>query len=229
MTTFLLIPGAGGDPGYWRELVPELRGRGHTAVPVDLPAADESAGWAVHTGVAVETWRAADPAGSPDLVVVAQSLGAYVGPLVCVRVPARLLVLLNPMIPVPGESAAQWWQATGLAAARTAAGFGDFDPVLDFFHDVPARLAAEVLAGEPREQSDRSFAEPWPAAGWPDVRTVVLQGREDRLFPPAFQRRVARERLGLEIEELPGGHLLALGYPVDLADRLVSLAASVAV
>jgi hypothetical protein len=37
---------------------------------------------------------------------------------------------------------------------------------------------------------------------------------------------VAAERLGLPVEELPGGHLVALSRPAELADRLVgSLAA----
>ena len=41
MTTFVLVPGAGGQAWYWHRLVPELQRRGHTAVAVDLPAADE--------------------------------------------------------------------------------------------------------------------------------------------------------------------------------------------
>jgi len=31
---------------------------------------------------------------------------------------------------------------------------------------------------------------------------------------------VARERLGLDIDEIPGGHLAALSRPVELADQL---------
>jgi pimeloyl-ACP methyl ester carboxylesterase len=50
----------------------------------------------------------------------------------------------------------------------------------------------------------------------------VLAGRDDRFFPLRFQREVAAERLGLEVDELPGGHLLALSRPVELADRLAA-------
>jgi hypothetical protein len=50
----------------------------------------------------------------------------------------------------------------------------------------------------------------------------VLASRDDRLFPPEFQRRVARDRLGLPADEIPGGHLVALSGPVELADRLES-------
>jgi hypothetical protein len=44
------------------------------------------------------------------------------------------------------------------------------------------------------------------------------------MFPLEFQRRVARERLGLEIEEMDGGHLPFLSRPGELAPRLVELA-----
>ena len=225
MTTFLLLPGAGGHPGYWQRLVPELVDRGHRPVAVDLPQHDEGHGWTDLADVALAALAAATPPHDPPPVVVAQSMGAWTGGLVAGRVPVRLLVLLNPMIPVPGETGAAWWDATGHAAARDAAGLGPFDPVRDFFHDVPADVAARVLAGEDRAPSARSFADPWPAGAWPDVPTVVLQGRDDRLFPPAFQRDVARDRLGLDVAEMAGGHLLALSRPGELADRLVALAA----
>lgn len=224
MTTFLLLPGAGGDPAYWDLLAPELARLGHLPVPVDLPQHDEAYGWADLTDVAVETLhRAAGPAERDDLVVVAQSMGAYVGPLVCERDPVRLLVLLNPMIPLPGESGADCWRATDHAARRAATGLGPFDPVDDFLHDVPEAVAAAVQRSD-RQPSERSFAEPWPARAWPTAPTVVLQGDDDRLFPVAFQRAVARERLGADVETLPGGHLVALSRPVELAARLDVLA-----
>jgi len=220
MTTFLLIPGAGGDASFWRYVVPVLHGLGHAAIPVDLPAQDESAGWAEYTDTALAALGDADPRTT---VVVGHSMGAYVAPLVAERVPVRLLVLVNPMIPAPGETAGAWWDATGQGAARVAAGLGPFDPVADFFHDVPPEVTAEVMAGEERQPSDRSFAEPWPATGWPAVPTVVLQGLDDRLFTPAFMRGLARDRLGVDPIEMPGGHLLALSRPQELARRLAAL------
>ncbi len=60
------------------------------------------------------------------------------------------------------------------------------------------------------------FSEPWPLDGWPDMATRVLVPRDDRLFPLAFQRRVARERLGLEIDQIPGGHVPMLSRPGEL-------------
>ncbi|WP_052366956.1 alpha/beta fold hydrolase [Paraoerskovia marina] len=213
--TILLIPGAGGDASVFSELAPELERRGYRAIPLDLPAQDESLGWTDQCDLAVE---ALDPAD--DVVVLALSMGAYVGALVCERRPVHVLVLLNPMIPLPGESAGEWWDAVGHERAREAAGLGPFDPVEGFFHDVPDAVRRRALAAAPREPSARSFAEPWPATRWPGTRTVVVQGRDDRLFPPELQRRVARERLGLDVVEMPGGHLLPLSRPGLLADVL---------
>jgi pimeloyl-ACP methyl ester carboxylesterase len=78
-----------------------------------------------------------------------------------------------------------------------------------------------MAMGEPA-QSGTPFGQPWPATRWPDVPTRFLQGRDDRLFPLAFQRRVARERLGIDVDDMPGGHLMALSQPVELARRLVA-------
>jgi hypothetical protein len=50
----------------------------------------------------------------------------------------------------------------------------------------------------------------------------VLAGRDDRLFPIDFQRRVAKERLGVTVDALPGGHLVALSNPRGLANHLLS-------
>jgi len=69
-------------------------------------------------------------------------------------------------------------------------------------------------------QSPTPFTQPWPMKAWPDVPTRFLQGRDDRFFPVEFQRRVVRDRLGIRPDEMPGGHLIALSRPQELADRL---------
>jgi pimeloyl-ACP methyl ester carboxylesterase len=222
MATYVLIPGAGGDAWYWHLLEPELRGRGHDVVAADLPANDDSAGLAEYAGAVVEA--IGDRTG---IVLVAQSLGGFTAPLVCEQVPVDLLVMLNAMVPSPGESAGEWWTNTGHAKARAeqAARDGrnlaaDEDLMDAFFHDVSPEVVAEAWArGEPR-QSGTPFKEPWPLREWPDVATRFLQGRDDRFFPVEFQRRVVRERLGITPDEMAAGHLVALACPKELADRL---------
>ncbi len=50
-------------------------------------------------------------------------------------------------------------------------------------------------------------------------------GEQDRFFPVGFQRRVSRERLGLDADVLPGGHLIAPARPEPLARYLLAAAA----
>jgi pimeloyl-ACP methyl ester carboxylesterase len=221
--TFVLIPGAGGQSWYWHRVVPELTARGHEVVAVDLPAGDDSAGWAEYAAAAV----AAIGDRRSDLLLVAQSMGGFTAPLVCERVPVDLLVLVNAMVPVPGETGGEWWANTGQgeAAAAFAREQGrpeEFEVLRDFFHDVPEEVLREAMAAGEPPQADTPFAQPWPGTRWPDVPTRFLQGRDDRLFPLTFQRRVARERLGIDVDDMPGGHLLALSQPVELATRLTA-------
>ncbi len=231
VSTLLLVPGAGGRAWYWHRLVPELASRGHRAVAVDLPAGDDAAGLERYAAVATAALDAAagsprDDDGDGDVVVVGQSMGGLTAPLVAARRPVRLLVLLNAMVPRPGETGGEWWEAVGQAAARAelarAQGRPEDDVDSDFSHDVPPEVWA-AGADEPFAQSGTPFAEPWPLRAWPDVSTRVLAGRDDRFFPPALQRRVARERLGLDVDEVPGGHLCALSRPAELAERLDGL------
>ena len=221
MATFVLIPGAGGIAWYWHRVVPELTARGHDVVAVDLPADDDSAGLARYTDTVVEAIGE-----RTNLVLVAQSMGAFTAPLVCERIPVEMLVLVNAMIPTPGESAGDWWESTGQAAAmrENAERIGLPSLSMDdmealFGHDVPPEIW-EAGAEHQREQSGTPFGDPWPLEAWPDVPTRVLLSRDDRLFPADFQRGVARDRLGIVPDEMHGGHLVALSRPIELAERL---------
>jgi pimeloyl-ACP methyl ester carboxylesterase len=221
VTTFVLVPGAGGLAWYWHRLVPELERRGHTAIPVDLPAGDDTAGLAAYTDTVVGAIG-----NRTGVVLVGQSMGGLTAPLVCERVPVELLVLVNAMIPLPGETGGEWWSVTGQGAAQAAhwarLGLpGEPDDDTAFFHDVPADVVA-AAQDQPFSQSDRPFEDPWPLRRWPDVPTRIVAARDDRLFPAVFQRKVASERLGLDVDEVPGGHLVALSRPAELADRLVA-------
>ncbi|WP_181764031.1 alpha/beta fold hydrolase [Streptomyces albidus (ex Kaewkla and Franco 2022)] len=220
MSVFVLVPGAGGAAWYWHRVVPELHARGHEAVAVDLPGADEYAGLPEYTEAVVAAIGDHD-----ELVLVAQSMGGFTAPMVCARVPVDLLVLVNAMIPLPGETPGAWWGSTGSEAARVAAaeagGYtSEFDLDTYFLHDVPAEVAAAGEAHQ-RPEADVAFGQPCGIERWPEVTTRVLAASEDRFFPVDFQRRVARERLGVTADVVPGGHLVALSHPVELVDRLI--------
>jgi pimeloyl-ACP methyl ester carboxylesterase len=226
--SFILIPGAGGSAWYWHLVAPKLEERGHEAVAVALPAADDAAGLPEYAGAALHAIGDRDPR---RVVVVAQSLAGFIAPLVCQQVPVRLLVLVNAMIPKPGETPGDWWANTRHGEAKRQQNLRDgrradapFDPLTEFFHDVPQPVIDEAWAqGEPR-QSDTVFASRCMFRVWPAVPTRILVGRDDRFFPAEFQLRVARERLGIDVDEMSGGHLVALSQPEELSARLAAYA-----
>jgi alpha-beta hydrolase superfamily lysophospholipase len=112
VTAFVLVPGAGGRAGYWHLVVAELIRAGHQVRAVDLPGTDRAAG--------LEEYRDAIVAAATTLdgpvTVAAQSLGGFSAPLACAHVKVERLVLVNAMIPVPEETAGQWWDHVGWQA-----------------------------------------------------------------------------------------------------------------
>lgn len=223
---FALLPGAGCEPWIWHLVVPELQQRGHQAVGVRLPYDDAHAGLSEYAAAVVDVIG-----GRDDVAVVAQSIAGFVAPLVCARSRVRLLVLVNAMIPVPGETAGEWWDHVDHASAL-APMVAEFGPLETwdaaaqgavFLNDVEPALAAE--AGEHVGSPGAGiFGSPLAIDEWPDVPTRALAGRRDRFFPLEFQRRVARERLQLEVDEIDGGHSPMLACPAELARRMVAYA-----
>jgi pimeloyl-ACP methyl ester carboxylesterase len=209
VSTFALIHGGGGSAWDWHLVAPELRERGHDPVAVDLPTEDDTAGWWDYADTVVEA-----VGDRRDLIVVGHSLGGFTAPLVCARRPANLLVLVAGMIPSPGESFNDWWRNSGYVES----GLDDL-----FYHDVPPVLAAEARTRE-REQAAKPLDEPWPLESWPDVSTRYLLCRDDRMFPAQWARRHARQRLGIEADEMDGGHYISLSRPQELGDRLAAYA-----
>jgi Alpha/beta hydrolase family len=220
--TFVLLPGAGGVGGYyWHRVVPLLQEAGHEAIAVDLPGDDPAAGLPEYADIVIGAIGE-----RRDVVLVASSLGAFTAPLVVTKVPVRALVFVNAMIPVPGETPGAWWDNTGSVQARLAAaqqgGYrSDFDLAVYFLHDVPPEVAA---AGESQQrgEADAVFASVCDFGGWPPIPLRVVAGADDRFFPVGFQQALSRDRLGVEADVLPGGHLIALAQPAALARYLLN-------
>ena len=214
MTTFAFIHGAGDVGWYWHLVEGALRGRGHDTVAPDLPVEDDSAGLERYADVVIEAVE-----GQKDVVVVAQSFGGYVAPLVAERIGARLIVLVAGMVPRPGESADEMFRITGWKPAR----LDDDSTIAVFYHDVPRELAEQAVANA-RGQSDTPGLEPWPLPAWPAIPTRAIAGRNDRFFPVEWLREVTRDRLGIIPDEIASGHCPALSRPGDLAELLEGFA-----
>jgi pimeloyl-ACP methyl ester carboxylesterase len=223
MATFALIHGASANSGYWSRVAPLLEAAGHDVVAPDLPTGDCSATFDTYAQVVT------DAIGGRDrVVVVGQSMGAFTAPIVATTVPTSLIVLVAPMIPIPGETPRQWGDAVGLTEAqqRYAAveGFApQFDLMTTFMHDVPRRVVEELMAAGEPEQTETIFEQPFPLKAWPDAPTRVLACTRDRMFPLELVRRLARQRLGVEPDEIDSGHLPGFSRPDELARKLLCM------
>src|SRR5262249_37921594 len=192
--SYVLIPGAGGMALYWHRVAPLLEQAQREAIAVDLPGDDESAGLGVYADIVVR-----EIGQRTNIILVAQSLGGFTAAVVGERVPVRRLVFVNAMIPLPGETAGDWWQNTGATRARRAAaesaGYNtEFDLQTYFLYDLPETVLQE---GQPhqREEAGIIFRQPCEFRGWPQIPIRVIASAGDRFFPLEFQRRLARGRL----------------------------------
>jgi len=200
VTSFVLIPGAGGSAWYWHRVVPLLREAGHEAIAVDLPGDDEAAGLPEYASLVTGAIG-----GRDDVVLVAQSLGAFTAPLAAARSGVRALVFVNAMIPVPGETPGAWWGNTGWEQARIDAALaGGYRPEFDldtyFLHDVPPEVAD---AGLPYQRPDLPGRLPAEAGRRPARRP----GR------PAARRPSHRAGRAHRAGRLPARPLARGGWP----------------
>ena len=212
-----MIPGAGGASWYWHLVKRELTEHGHEVVAVDLPVGGQN-GLAEYADAVVGAG-----VGRDSVTLVAQSMGSFTAALAAQRMPVAGIIFLNAMIPVPGETPGEWWDATGQGDAQRVNDLrsgrdpdAPFDLATYFLHDLPAGLRTEI-AEHGGTDSEALFGSVCDFEAWPPVPMRVLAGRDDRFFPIDFQRRIALERLGIAVTEVDGGHLAALARPQHIA------------
>ena len=106
-------------------------------------------------------------------------MGAFSAPLTCDRLPVSELVLLNGMIPAPGETAGEWWGNTGQADAMRTNDLREgrdpdagFDAQTHFLHDLSPEVLALLMSSREEEPATRCSrrAFPDPLAGRSDHR-----------------------------------------------------------
>ncbi|GAA1645796.1 alpha/beta hydrolase [Georgenia ruanii] len=145
MTTYAIVHGAGGSGWDWRLVAAELQARGHDVVAPDLPCEDDGAGLAAYTDTVVQAVERAG-VGRDRLVVVGHSLGGFTAPHVAARLGADHLALAAAMVPRPGETGSEWWEASGYQAAMRAMKAGTEDDT--------RRPSAATADGEPGAAAD---------------------------------------------------------------------------
>ena len=228
MTTFALVHGAWHGAWCWERLVPEIEGHGHAAIAVDLPCDDVEAGvrgvrrgrsGADRAGRRRSRARRA-LAGRPD--DPARGCGA---PGAQARLPVRAPAAPRRGLRRPGRARSPASSSPARAAPSATiriARSGRMRTRRPTRSTAGARVSSRH--GRPRacgrRRASRSI-EPCPLAEWPAVESVSIFTSDDAIVNPEWSRTAARDRLGANTVELPGGHSPFLGRPAELAEVLL--------
>jgi pimeloyl-ACP methyl ester carboxylesterase len=221
VATFCLVHGAWHDRSCWDPLVPCLEERGHDAIAPDLPLHDPKAGYEERIRPALE---ALSDVGGP-VVVVGHSQGTAYSSLVAAARPSSLLVHLCPRLggfePPPGAPGTFREGIPFPTERPDGTSVWNSDTAIGVLYRRLPPETARALAQRLRPMA--SPTEPYPLSQHPDVPTELIYAADDELFEPAWERFMARELLGIEPIEIPGGHFAMVEDPAatgELLDRL---------
>jgi pimeloyl-ACP methyl ester carboxylesterase len=221
MATFCLVHGNWHDGWCWEPLVQRLKSHGHDAVTPDLPYDDSRAGYEDRIRPALHALESVE-----GPVVVGHSVGSGYAALVGAAHPDSLLVHLCPRLgpfPPPPGAPDTFREGFPFPPRRPdGASVWDADAAIDAMY---SRLPAETArALAKRLRPAAPAAGEYPLSGHPDIPTALIYTTDDEFFEPAWERFMARELLGVEPIEIPGGHFPMVEDPDTLADLLDRLA-----
>lgn len=221
VAAFCLIHGNWHDGFCWNELIAELEARGHAGVAPDLPIDDPATTYDERVRPALAALQGADE----PLVVVGHSASSGLAAIVADRAAAALLVHLCPRLEQfqpPG--APRVFRETLRFPPRRPDGaivWERDDAISQMYARLPADTAAALAA---RLRPSSPPADDFPLDGRPDVPTALIYATDDEFFEPEWERFAAREGLGIEPIEIPGGHFPMAEDPAGLAEVLDRLA-----
>jgi pimeloyl-ACP methyl ester carboxylesterase len=227
MTSYCLMHSSGQGPEGWALVVDELERRGHRVLTpaFDLDRSNEGLAW--HGGSTVDALERSGFEPS-DTVCVAHSASGMYLPLVVEAWQPRQMGFLAAVVPQPGRSVMDQLRADPSMFNPDWLGK---DPREDgvaeefVFHDCPPQRLEWAMSTRVFFHAKQAMVEPCPLTEWPAVPAFYVVCAEDRTLTPTWQRKAAREWLGVEPYELPGGHAPNVSRPEALADVLERAAA----
>lgn len=210
----VLVHGAWADGSGWQRVHDILRSRGYQVSIVQNPLVSLA-------GDAAAVHRVLARQDGPTLLV-GHSYGGMVITEAGHAANVAGLVYVAAFVPDAGES------LTTLLAGGTppplqpsADGFLFFDPAVfpqAFAHDLPPSQGA-FLAAAQVPPAAAAFGAPVSQAAWKTRRSWYVLSTEDRIIPPAAQRRMAT-RAKAAITEVRAGHALYISQPDAVADAI---------
>jgi len=223
MSLFCLVHGSTQNASCWDLLIPGLERRGHDAMTVNLPTNEPEASATQYADVISEVL----PAHRDDAVVVAHSASGLFLPFIPERRRIQRLVFLASVLPQIGKSLLD--QVNDDPQMFNAEWIGK-DPTKDelialhfLFHDCSPEVSQWALSTMSLMYARQAIVETCPLRVWPAVPSSYILCCDDRTIQPEWFRRAARERLGIQPIELPGGHCPHVSRPGELAEVLAGL------
>ncbi len=236
MAEFLLIHGSAHGAWAWRDVLPRLHARGHTARAIDLPGHGNS-----RTPVEVvrlESYRDAIMGTlGENTVLVGHSMAGYPITVAAEAMPDRIaaLVYLCAYVPRTGHSLAAMRRAgprQPLASAilRSEDGLSftfDLEMAAElFYHDCPSEavdFALDRLCPQPVPPQEAPIG-PTPSAEVLPRHYIVCE--HDRAIPPEYQLAMSAGFGTANVHRLATGHSPFLAAPDKLVRLLEKIAES---
>lgn len=221
---FLLLHGSVLGPWCWTGVVERLAALGHYSTCPDLPFDVATAAFAEHLA-AID---GALEGGTPD-VVVAHSASGLLAPALPYASTTPTVYLAAFLADEHRSVGAQWDDEPDMFSSEwtewgAAPPWEDADRAhLLLLHDCAPAVAARVLE---RLRPDQSRLAQQRAPASAALPAAVVVPTLDRTITPAWMRRAARERLGVEPYEIDAGHLPQISHPVAAADIILQAACS---
>jgi len=221
VATFCLIHGAWHESSCWDELVPVLEARGHRVLTPDLPLHDPELGFEERIRPALEALDAVDG----PVVIVGHSQGTAYSCLLAAERPESLLVYLCPRLSgfeEPPGAPDRFREGVPFPAERPdGTTIWDPDAAIGAMYPRLPPEKARALANRLRPMAMPQ--DEYPLQAPPDNPSVLIYASDDEFFQPAWERFMARELLGVEPIEIPGGHFPMAEDPEALGDALTEL------
>ncbi len=233
MADLLLVHGSCHGAWCWRDLIPALERRGHSAHAIDLPGHGDGRDLAAVT--LEESAEAILAATTPETLVLGHSWGGYPISAAAEMRPDHLrgLIYLCAYVPRSGLSLIEMRKAgprqtIGAAAIKDASGTSytidpDEAPRL-FYHDCPAETVAYAL---PRlcPQAIRPQDTPLTLGqNWQGTAKAYIRCTKDQTIPPEYQAAMVADWPRTSVHDMHSSHSPFFANPDGLGDLIGQIA-----